>query len=60
MPARTIVRIVAMRRGERGATIVEYALLVALIVLGAVIALSFMGDEITRMFEFLGREIAKA
>ncbi len=36
---------------ERGASLVEYALLVALIALVAIFAVSALGDEVTQTFE---------
>lgn len=43
---------------ERGASLVEYALLVALIAIVCIIALRFLGDETSKSFNKAGSSIA--
>ncbi len=45
---------------ERGASLVEYALLVALIAVICIIAISFLGLEASSKFETVGSSIAGA
>jgi pilus assembly protein Flp/PilA len=48
---------VAERRSERGASMVEYALLVGLIAVVAVVAVTFLGNGITGLFNHAGNSI---
>ena len=43
--------------GERGASLVEYALLIALIALVVVVALQVVGDEVNRDMRRVGRAL---
>lgn len=43
--------------GERGASLVEYALLIALIALVVVVALQIVGDEVDREMRRVGRAL---
>ena len=43
--------------GERGQTLVEYALIITLIALVAVGALTFLGGKITQMFSTTGSKL---
>ena len=45
---------------ERGASLVEYALLVALIAVICIIALQFLGNEASSSFNSTGQAIASA
>lgn len=45
---------------ERGASLVEYALLVALIAVVCIAAVSFLGDEASTNFETVGNSISGA
>jgi pilus assembly protein Flp/PilA len=45
---------------ERGASLVEYALLVALIAVVCIIAITFLGDEASSKFNTVGSSIAGA
>lgn len=44
-------------RGEEGATMVEYALLVALIAIVAIVAITFIGTSVTEKFNEVGTAI---
>jgi pilus assembly protein Flp/PilA len=55
---RSIGQMVAMRsRAERGATMVEYALLVGLIAIAAVFAITALGGDISTLFDHVGNNI---
>jgi len=47
-----------MARTERGATLVEYALLVALIAVVCIIAIGFIGTKASSQFNTVGSSIA--
>ena len=44
-------------RDENGASLVEYALLVALIALAAIIAIKFVGSSVSSEFDKIGSEV---
>ena len=44
-------------RSERGASLVEYALLLALIALVCIIALQFLGDKASEQFNSVGNSL---
>jgi pilus assembly protein Flp/PilA len=46
--------ILARCKSERGASLVEYALLVALIAVVCIIAITFLGDEASKKFSSVG------
>jgi len=48
----------ADRDDERGASLVEYALLVALIAIVCIIAISFLGDETNSSYDGVGSSFA--
>jgi len=50
----------ASLRSQSGASLVEYSLLIALLVLMAIPAVSFVGEGVERVFEVAGQEIATA
>lgn len=55
---RATERIVArLPRGERGASLVEYALLVALIAVVCIVAVMFFGDSVSQSFDSSGRSL---
>ncbi len=43
---------------DEGASLVEYALLVVLIAIVAIIAISFAGEQVTSTFDEIGSELA--
>lgn len=45
------------RSKDRGASMVEYALLIVLIAIVAMVALSILGDNIAQLFTNVGNEI---
>lgn len=45
---------------ERGASLVEYALLLALIAVVCIIALQFLGGEASEKFDSVGKSISSA
>ncbi|MGI9022847.1 MAG: Flp family type IVb pilin [Acidimicrobiales bacterium] len=45
-------------RGERGAALVEYALLLALIVVFCILAVTFLGDTAAEKFSDIGQSVA--
>ena len=47
-------------RRQDGQTLVEYALIIALIAVGLIIALIFLRDEIEELFSDVGNELDKA
>ncbi len=47
-------------RSERGAALVEYALLLALIAVVCILALDFLGDEAAQKFSDVGNSINSA
>jgi Flp pilus assembly pilin Flp len=56
-----LVRFVkSLRRREEGQDLLEYALLVALIALGAVLAVTLAGDQVEAIFTMIAAELAKA
>ncbi|RLV56678.1 Flp family type IVb pilin [Aeromicrobium phragmitis] len=48
------------RRGERGATAVEYGLIVALIAVAIIAAVTLLGDELTDLFGTVSNEVGNA
>ena len=46
-----------MRDEERGQTLTEYALIIALIALGVILALIFLGDQIKQLFSKAGNSL---
>ncbi|MDZ7673575.1 MAG: Flp family type IVb pilin [Acidimicrobiales bacterium] len=46
-----IGRVLLRRRDDRGASLVEYALLVALIAIVCIVAVTFLGGETSQSFE---------
>ena len=51
---------VKLLKDESGATAIEYALIAALISIAAIIAMRFLGTEITETFNFIGNELNNA
>ncbi|HEX2048380.1 MAG TPA: Flp family type IVb pilin [Acidimicrobiales bacterium] len=47
-------------RTERGAALVEYALLLALIAVVCIVALTSLGEDASEKFDKVGQSIAKA
>ena len=47
----------AALREERGASLVEYALLVVLIAIVAILAVRFAGDQVSQTFSNVGSEL---
>ncbi|HEY8414344.1 MAG TPA: Flp family type IVb pilin [Thermaerobacter sp.] len=47
-------------RDERGQGMVEYGLIIALVAIGVIVALSLIGDELTRIFNDIGTELQSA
>jgi pilus assembly protein Flp/PilA len=45
---------------ERGASMVEYALLVVLIAIVAIVAITLVGDEVSNAFQTVGDSLAAA
>jgi len=45
---------------ERGASLVEYALLVALIAVVCILAIQFLGKEASETFDSVGTEMSKS
>lgn len=45
---------------DRGASLVEYALLVALIAVVCILAITFLGEEASTKFESVGTSISEA
>ena len=56
-PMRTLWIKAQVALGERGASLVEYALLIALIALIVVVALQIVGDEVNRDMRRVGRAL---
>ncbi len=55
----TLVSLVAfaqdrLKRDEKGATAVEYGLMVGLIAVAIIAAVTFLGDELERLFDEIG------
>ncbi len=48
----------ARRRSDRGASLVEYALLVGLIALVCVVAVTFLGQSVSSKFSSVGSGVA--
>lgn len=57
-PASALQRL--YRRGERGASLVEYALLVGLIALVCIIAIAFFGTSVSSNFNKTGSSVSAA
>jgi pilus assembly protein Flp/PilA len=49
-----------LAKDERGASLVEYALLVALIAVVCILAITFLGEEASEKFESVGSAISSA
>ena len=45
-------------KGEEGATMVEYGLMVALIAVACILAVTFLGDSVSGLFTAVGQTIA--
>ena len=60
MIGRVHAALTALRRREEGQTLVEYALIIALIAVGLIVALIFLQDEIQELFSDVGNELNKA
>jgi Flp pilus assembly pilin Flp len=56
---RTSSSIRAVLTGERGASMVEYAFLVALIAMIAIVAVAFMGNALDDKYDSIGQSIAE-
>jgi len=50
---------IALKYGERGATAVEYALMVALIAVVIIAAVTLLGGQLKAVFERITSELAK-
>lgn len=48
----------ALRRDDRGATAVEYGLMVALIALAVIVAVTLLGTNLTALFNDVAGEVA--
>ncbi|KQS59830.1 pilus assembly protein [Geodermatophilus sp. Leaf369] len=46
-----------VRRDEKGATAVEYGLLVGLIAVAIIVAVTFLGDSLTGLFNNIGNAL---
>ena len=46
-----------LREGEDGQTLVEYALIIAIVSLGSVLALGFLSGRIQRLFSTTGNQL---
>ncbi len=57
--ARVMERLEALRT-EEGASLVEYALLVVLIALVAIIAISLVGENVSKAFDTVGKTLGSA
>lgn len=55
-----IRRLLSLREDERGATAIEYALIVALVAVAAIAALDAMGDSLVDIFNLVRDELANA
>jgi pilus assembly protein Flp/PilA len=53
------VRLSAMARTERGASAVEYGLLVALIAIAIIVAVSLLGGNLSSIFDKTANSISK-
>ncbi|QZP07289.1 Flp family type IVb pilin [Caenibius sp. WL] len=47
-------------RDESGATAIEYGLIAALVAVAAIAAMSFLGGELTNLFNGVGNELSDA
>ena len=47
-------------REEEGVTIIEYALIAALIAIAAIVAVGLAGDEVVAVFEYIQTELSGA
>jgi pilus assembly protein Flp/PilA len=56
----TRIRLAAMGRTERGASAVEYGLLVALIAIAIIVAVTFLGGNLKDIFNSTASSIDKA
>ena len=55
-----IASFISTRRSEKGASLVEYALLVALIAVACIVAIGFLGQSAKDNFNEVGSSIAGA
>ncbi len=53
-------KVTTWMKDEKGATMVEYALLVVLIAIVALVAVSLAGDEISSVFSEVATELSNA
>jgi pilus assembly protein Flp/PilA len=53
------IRLTAMTRTERGASAVEYGLLVALIAIAIIVAVSLLGGNLSTIFDKTASSISK-
>lgn len=51
-------RIAELMDKEDGAAAVEYGLLVGLIAIAIILAVTFLGEELTRLFDYVGTELS--
>jgi len=49
----------AALKDDRGASMVEYALLVVLIAIIAIVAIKFAGKQVSKTFDTVGKSLAK-
>jgi pilus assembly protein Flp/PilA len=54
------IRVRAMARTERGASAVEYGLLVALIAIAIIVAITFLGGSLDKIFNKTATEVNNA
>jgi pilus assembly protein Flp/PilA len=54
----TLTRLVANDRDEEGQGLVEYALIIALVALIAIVSLIFMGSQVSDKLSIIGNTIA--
>ena len=50
----------SMLRDESGATAIEYGLIAALVAVAAIAAMTFLGGELTNLFNGVGNELSDA
>lgn len=61
MPMRALIAFLhALRRAERGATAVEYGLILALIVLGMLAALNGLGNTTSQLWRDVAHKVEQA
>lgn len=47
-------------KDESGATAIEYGLIAALVAVGLIVALGFLGDELSALFDRIGKKLQGA